>query len=172
MSGEVLENSMSSHGMRWLHVVQMGQPVNMDTWLSQINHYCLALVETQTEYEQDLDMHHLRLWWPAREVITAQGGPDWLNGRKALLWKIAKGQVLREAVMFAGIAYLDLVGRWPKVALVQKIPEMATERVLVYADSEERVEVKLEAIPTLPRGFVLMAERIDKLSAREESEET
>lgn len=159
MSGEVLENSISAEGMRWLHVVQMGQPVDQEYWLGTICQYSLALVERQTQYEEDLDLHHLRLWWPAREPVTICGGPGWLNDQRAVLWRVEKGQMLREAVMYAGVAYLDLIGRWPSVALVQSLPAGATERVLVYADSDERVEVTLEVWETLPRGFVLMAER-------------
>ena len=72
MSGEVLGNSISAQGMRWLHVVQMGQPVDQDYWLSRINHYCLAQMETQTEYEKVLDLHHLRMWWPARRRVLVR----------------------------------------------------------------------------------------------------
>jgi len=86
------------------------------------------------------------------------GSPSWLQGRQALLWAIDKGQSLREAIVYAGMAYVDLTGRWPGMALVQSIPSGATETVTVYEDSNERILVRLTELSALPRGFVLMCE--------------
>jgi hypothetical protein len=162
--GEILENTLSQEGMRWLHVVSMGLAVDAEYWLSQVAPFSRPLVEMQRQYEPGLDLHHLRMWWPVtHELVTVTGGPAWLNGRQALLRKIEKGQLMREAIQLAGVEYADLSGRWPDVALTQSIPAGATDQVLVYEDSEERIVVSLEALETLPRGFVLMAKRESEL---------
>lgn len=160
MDAEVVENRLTDKGMRWLHVVRMGAPVDAAAWLEQVCYYSRELVEHQVQHEQGLDLHHLRMWWPARELVTISGGANGLDGRQALLWKIDRGQSLRDAILYAGIAYLDETGRWPGVALVQAIPEGATERVMVYEDSDELHDVRLAVLESLPRGFILMCEEV------------
>lgn len=159
MSVEILENSLSEHGVHWLHLVQMGAPIEAAQWLAWIPEYSRPLAETQHQHEEELDLHHLRIWWPARELVVVDCLiPDWLRRRQALLWAVEKKQTLREAIMYAGIAYMDLVGRWPTVSLVQSIPASATETVTVYEDNEDRIAVRLAALPELPHGFVLLCE--------------
>lgn len=159
VSAEILENCLSPYGLRWVHVAQMGGPVAAEPWLERVSPYSRPLVEIQHQAEPVLDLHHLRMWWPARELVTMNGGsPSWLQGRQALLWAIDKGQSLREAIVYAGMAYVDLTGRWPGMALVQSIPSGATETVTVYEDSNERILVRLTELSALPRGFVLMCE--------------
>jgi len=159
MSVEILENSLSEHGVHWLHLVQMGAPIEAAPWLARIPEYSRPLAETQHQHEEELDLHHLRIWWPARELVVVDGSsPDWLYGQQALLWAMDKKQTLRDAIMYAGIAFMDLVGQWPIVALVQSRPVGATEMVTVYEDTEERIAVRLVALPELSHGFVLLCE--------------
>lgn len=158
MDAEVVENRLTDKGMRWLHVAQMGAAVDPKPWIEEVSFYSRELVEYSAQHEKGLDLHHLRMWWPARELVTISGGANGLDGRQALLWKIDRGQSLRDAVMYAGIAYADLTGRWPGLALVQAIPEGATERVLVYEDSDELHDVRLAELASLPRGFLLIYE--------------
>ncbi|HBA90876.1 MAG TPA: hypothetical protein DCZ08_03580 [Anaerolineaceae bacterium] len=159
MSVEILENTLNQNGLRWMHLAQMGAPVEAAPWLARVPHYSRPLVETQHQVERGLDLHHLRLWWPARELVAIHNGPAWLEGRQALLWMVDKNQTLREAICYAGIAYVDLVCRWPTAALVQSIPNGATDTVMVYADADEQIAVRLESLPELPRGYILMVER-------------
>jgi len=161
MSVEILENTLSPQGVHWMHLVQLGTPVEIEPWLAQIGWYSRPLVESQRQVEEGLDLHHLRLWWPARELVVVDGlGPDWPNGRQVLLWAMDKKQTVRETIMYAGIAYADLVNRWPTVAMVQSIPSGATETVVVYEDTEDCIVVRLHALPTLSRGFLLIGEEV------------
>lgn len=144
-----------------MHLVQMGAPIEAAPWLAWIPEYSRSLAETQRQHEEDLDLHHLRIWWPAREMVTVDGGgPDWLKGKTALLWSIDRGQKLREAIMYAGIAYMDITARWPSMALVQSLPTGATKTVTVYEDNEERITVRLGELPGLAHGFILMCEEM------------
>jgi len=158
VSVEILENTLNQSGLRWMHLAQMGAPVAASLWLARIPSYSLPLVETQQQHEKGLDLHHLRMWWPARELVTVKGGPEGLNDRQALLWALDKGQTLREAIVYAGVAYMDLVGRWPDVAMVQSLPRGATDTVNIYEDADERITVRLAALAELPHGFLLMCE--------------
>lgn len=159
MSAEILENTLSPQGMHWMHLLQLGAPVDLEPIMQRISWYSRPLVQTQRQIEDGLDLHHLRVWWQAREMVTVDGGgPDWLRGHTALLWWIDRGQTLREAVMYAGIAYMDYVGCWPTWALVQAIPTGATKTVTVYEDNEEHIAVQLGELPGLAHGFILMCE--------------
>lgn len=158
MSEEVLENCITPQGMHWLHVVSMGKPVDRAAWVRRVCRYCLP-VEYAEQHEPSLDVYHLRMWWKAREMLTIEGGPDWLNGQTALVWRLDRGQSLRDGLVYAGLAYVELSdGRFPAIALVGKLPRGATERVAFYDDGDERHEVRLRDLAGLPSGVLVLTE--------------
>lgn len=158
MSEEVLENCITPQGMHWLHVVSMGKPVDREAWLRRVCRYCLP-VEYAERYEPGLDVYHLQMWWTTREMLTIEGGPDWLSGQLGLVWRLDRGQSLREGLVYAGLAYVELSdGRFPKTALIGKLPSGATERVAIYDDGEERYEVRLLELTGLPSGTLVLTE--------------
>ncbi len=157
MNGELIENTLSSYGLRWMHVVNMGKPVDRELWISQAPFYAAGL-QTQIQYERGLDVHHLRIWWHAREPIVLQCTDDGWNGRQVLLWYIERGQTLREAAMYAGLAYLEVFGRWPNTALVARRPQGAPGTFELWADETERVEAQLIEAEWVPRNFLVLAE--------------
>ncbi|MEW6650914.1 MAG: hypothetical protein AB1453_12090 [Chloroflexota bacterium] len=158
MSGEVLENCVTAQGVHWLHVVSMGKPVERAAWVKRVCRYCLP-VEYAERYEKGLDVHHLQMWWLAREMMTIDCGAAWLDGMEVLVWMLDRGQSLREGLIYAGIAYVDLTdGRLPATALVGKIPSGATEWVAIYEDGDERREVRLLELPGLPKGMLILTE--------------
>lgn len=155
MTGEVIENTLSEHGLRWLHVARMGAPVDKKYWMSRISFYAVG-VGTQTQHEPGLDVHHLRMWWQAREAVVLQGAADGLTGKRVLLWYVERGQSLREAALYAGVAYLEEFGRWPRAVLVRKIPKNSPGEIELWAD--EQVSARLIEAEWVPRNFLVLTE--------------
>jgi hypothetical protein len=158
---EVIENTISVQGMRWMHVIRMGEPVDQDVWLARVPDYSLSLVQVQRQYETGLDLHHLRLWWPAREPVRLFNAAGLLDGTTVLLWSLDKGQSLREAAIYAGVAYLAYFNRWPNLARFAKLPEGATETIDIYQTAEEHVTARLVESGWVPKQFLVMEENID-----------
>jgi hypothetical protein len=158
---EIIENSISSQGMRWAHVIRMGEPVDREAWVAQVPWYSLAGVETNAWVEPGVGIHHLKIWWMAREPVKlfkAAGVPD---GTLVLFWAMDKGQSIREAAVLAGVAYLDYFGRWPNLVRFAKLPEGATERIEIYNGADELVTARLVETSWAPKGFLIM-EAIDE----------
>jgi hypothetical protein len=155
---EVIENTISVQGMRWMHVIRMGEPVDQEMWLARVPDYSLSLVQVQRQYEPGLELHHLRLWWPAREPIRLFNAPGLVDGTSVLLWSLEKKQGLRDAARYAGVAYLDYFGRWPDLVRFAKLPEGATETIDIYQTEEEHVTARLVETGWVPKQFLIMEE--------------
>ncbi|MBE3142543.1 MAG: hypothetical protein IMZ61_01260 [Planctomycetes bacterium] len=160
---EVIENTISAQGMRWLHVIRMGEPVDQEMWLARVPDYSLSLVQMQRQYETGLDLHHLRLWWPAREPVRLFNAPGLVDGTTVLLWSLDKGQSLREAAIYAGVAYLSYFNRWPNLARFAKLPPegRGVETIDIYQSEEEHVTARLVETGWVPKQFLVMEENND-----------
>lgn len=153
---ERMENSLSVQGMRWLHLARMGEPIEAADYGPHLPRFA-ADVTVHREFERGIGVHHLKLAWPAREMITLDGqGAGGMTGQRALLWKVEKGQGLRDAAVYAGLAHVELTSRWPGRVLVQKKPEGATGEIEIYRDADEAHLAKLEEAGWVPRGFLIL----------------
>jgi hypothetical protein len=152
----VIENTISAQGMRWAHIIRMGEPVEREDWVARVPWYSQAGIQTQAWIEPGVGMHHLKLWWLAREPVKLSGAPGMLDGGLVLFWAMDKGQSIREAAMLAGVAYLDYFGWWPGVVRFAKLPEGATGTIVIYDAPEEHVLVRLIEASWTPKGFLIL----------------
>lgn len=151
----VLENTLSREGWRWMHLARMDEPISKEDAAA----YLPAGAEQVTlhpETDSALGMQHLRISWPARELIRIKGAAAGsYAGRLGLLWA-GGGKGLLEASLYAGLAYADLINAWPAVVLVQARPDKAPQTVPIYKDSDEEHVCRLEAAAWVPKGFLIL----------------
>jgi hypothetical protein len=154
---ELLTNTISRYGLRELHVARMGAPVEAERWLELIPDAAAGLAEMRRWTEDPLGIHHLLLLWPAREVVHLVGGPAEWCGRNMLLWKLDKGQGLRDAAITAGIEYLESFERWPNRVAVRRLPNEAKD-FTIYKGSGERAMVRPVQASWVPFGYLVLYE--------------
>lgn len=157
MDEELLSNTISRYGLRELHVARMGAPVEIEHWLPFLPDY--ADTEMQRWTEEPLGVHHLLILWPAREVVHLVGGPSEWCGMDVLLWRLDKGQGLRDGAIRAAVAYLEHFGRWPTRAAVRKLPAGAEAFEVYRGETEAAVVLPVEA-GWSPNGYVVMYEEV------------
>ena len=118
--------------------------------------YSLGGVETNAWVEPGVGMHHLKIWWMAREPVKLFRAPGVADGTLVLFWAMDKGQSIREAAVLAGVAYLDYFGRWPGVVRFARLPEGATESIEIYKGEGELVMARLVETSWTPKGFLIL----------------
>ena len=123
----MVENSLSRYGLRTLSVMRMGGPVNLERWLDLSPAVCRESVQAWRNEERELGVHHLSLFWPAREV-TRLVYPDDLRQVDGVFWWIGKSMYepektasIREAADWASMTYQIAFQRWPTRCLIGKI---------------------------------------------------
>jgi hypothetical protein len=161
IDSEVIENTISAQGMRWVHIIRMGEPVDQEMWLARVPYYSRELVQVQRQYETGLDLHHLRLWWPAREPVKLINVPGGEDGKTVLLWSLDKGQSLREAAIYAGVAYLSYFNLWPNLVRFARLPAGATETIDIFQMASEHIIARLVDTEWVPKQFLVMEETND-----------
>lgn len=157
MDEELLSNTISRYGLRELHVARMGAPVEIDHWMTFLPDYADA--EMQRWTEEPLGIHHLLIVWPAREVVHLVDGPSEWCGLNVMLWRLDKGESVRDGTISAAVAYLEKIGRWPNRVAMHKLPDGA-EAFSVYEGAGERVMVKPVTAEWAPVGYLVLYEEV------------
>ena len=67
---ELIENSISEMGLRCMHIVRTGKPVNCERWFKKVPQPGRSFITRLQNHEEDLDVYHLRMYWNPREAIT------------------------------------------------------------------------------------------------------
>ena len=159
MSEVMVENDLTEFGLRRVHVMAMGKPVELDNYLEYIP--VDALDAQQASYqEEDTGTWHLWLYWSAREVVTLRiGSPHGDAGSarpvKAGMWFVEKGGRMSWGIDLAATMYRLRLGRWPERALVRKLPE-GTPSTMRVADGSGETTLAVEAAAWVPEQFVVV----------------
>lgn len=85
-------NDLTRFGLRRLHVVRDGQPVEQDTWLEYVPIQAQPTISRLVRFEKSLGIHHLELWWKARECVVLVE-PDTGREVEAVLWFVGDGDL-------------------------------------------------------------------------------
>lgn len=149
-------NDISRYGLRRVHVIRMGKRVEQANWLH------LLPVETDwddvtTAVYQDKAMGIWHLWmhWHARELIQLKLA----DGQKvpSYWWWVGKMGAQLSGDLAATV-YRQLMGRWPEVALVKKLPKGATAQSTIQAkDQGEIIELPICVADWVPPKMVIVA---------------
>lgn len=132
---KVVENSISRLGLRTVHVIGFDGPVKAEEWVGEyVPGEAMGLVTLMSRSEPEIGVHHLEISWNAREVVEFQGLPV----RYGVLWYIAKGERMGEAIDLAATLYRLRVGVYPRKAWVNKMPAGAPEMVEIEVLAEDR----------------------------------
>lgn len=150
MSIEIADNSLSREGYRWMELIQANKPIEGIETAQYLPRYA-EQVERAMSYDKTLRVHHVKIWWPVRELVCLRGkGAGALDGRTVLLWRADKRIPLSESAVYAGIAYADLTGRWPAWIGYRSWPENAPAEMTIYADQDGAEHARLVSLAWLP----------------------
>ena len=170
MGEEVLVlNDLTEYGLRRMHVVSMGRPVERDVWLERVPGEAIEHVNCIQTKEEGLDVWHLWVVWNCREMVTvspaltpalSQEGEG--ATRKGVLWYVGKGIPVSFAVEVGAEVYGRTVGRWPGVCLARSWPKEAPELYWWKPGNGTwgSVDVALAVAEWVPQGFVVFMEEI------------
>lgn len=157
----VIDHELSRYGFKYVHVMQMGKPVDKDAAYVQFvpGEVPADEVHRCAWEEAEVGAFHLVLSWPAREVIHLRGQahPEttlttetpavlWWIGRRSLLEE-GKPATIREAVDLAGTLFELRLSRSATQALLRKLPREASAKI---------GEIEVIAAEWVPEGFVVM----------------
>ena len=152
----LLVNDMTPYGLRRMHIIRMGAPVEKGRWVEQTPLEARELLEAFEQEDKTLGIWHLWLVWNARERVRLHGAPGLEDGKVVLWWALGRGQALRESIRYAAVAYLGWFEKWPEVVKVRKLPKGAPEEVELYEDENECVKARLVEAQWAPKGVLIM----------------
>lgn len=168
----LIENELSRFGLRTIHVMRMGGPVNVERWLELSPVVCRDAVQCYRSVEKELGVHHLFLFWPTREITRfkystgqIQDGVMWWIGKS--WYETEKTASIREAADWATMTYQMAFLRSPTRCLVGKILEgwnmKSGSCFEIEGDPDKNIgtggqAIKLELVeePWIPRGFLVI----------------
>jgi len=111
MVGEIVENELLETGVRVMHVLRMGAPVELDAFLDVVPPFGRETLVSWADEEAMLGVHHLWLVWNVRELM---------DGR--VYWWLRPGETLRDGIHEAATLFCVETGDWPEVAWVRAMP--------------------------------------------------
>jgi hypothetical protein len=152
----LVENSLSRLGLRTLHVIRYGAAVDVDQWLGEVPGEAAGTVKVVRTCEEELGIHHAYIHWNAREMVEFQGAPV----RYGVLWYIAHGERMRDAIEFASCLYRTLTGVYPRTIWAEKVPEGAPEVFELEGFEKDRgsllpAQVSLKEGWWVPQRYIL-----------------
>ena len=157
MSDEtVVKNGLSVYGLRQVHVIRMGKPVERENWLHLLPVEIDWHDVTMAEYlDKGMGIHHLWINWHAREMIQIKY-PD---GRPEIsFWWWIGTMGVRLSTDCAATVYRRKIGKWPERVMIGKLPKGAQEGALIEArDMGDRTEIPLRVADWVPSKFVVVA---------------
>ena len=116
----LVENAISQYGLRQMHVIRQGRPVDPHPWVERVPDDARDLVGLYQVREDALDMYHLYVVWNARELVDL--GKTKAPLRYGVIWFVADGETASWTIEVAACAYERIMKRWPTVAWMQKVP--------------------------------------------------
>lgn len=160
----LIENSLSRYGLRTLHIMRMGGPVNLEKWFELAPVACRDTVAAYRNAEPELGVHHLYLYWSAREIVSfkyidgqALPGVMWWIGKS--WYDTSKTASIREAADWGSMTYEMAFGRPPTRCLVEKILEgwkMASGDSFEVEGDGHPVKLILTEELWVPKGFIVI----------------
>lgn len=126
----LVENVISNYGLRQVHVIRQGNPVDALPWSEMVPEDAWELKNLYAIHEEELDVHHLYVVWNARELVDLSkraGAPL----RYGVLWFIAPGETVSWAVELAACRYERIFHRWPTRAWMLKVDAAYPEEILL-----------------------------------------
>lgn len=121
----VVEDSISSHGLRTVHVVGYNHEVPLDDWMHLVPGESIDILKVSRLQEPEIGIYHLRLYWNAREMVEFQSGVL----KYGVLWYVNTGERLRDAIDLATSLYRLAVGVYPRDAWTRSLPEGAPKEM-------------------------------------------
>jgi hypothetical protein len=156
MDEMVVLNELDCGGMRTVHVMRQGRPVEREHWLETVTAPGLDSLWVRVDDEKALGVHHLWMFWMAREVVRCAK----LDGVGMMWWM--DRQPVRTALTRAAEWLWGETGLDGNVGLIQKAPAAAPRGpdgkmlpVKLTILGEER-ELALREASWVPRDFVVV----------------
>jgi len=124
MPEELIENSLSELGLRTMHIVSTGEPVDLNNWYQKVPDGGKRYLLKDTDHEEALDVYHLWLYWNACEPVNIEK-----NGSKqpAVIWYLGLLDEINDTVLSALDCFKRVYGVDPEKILTKKkesIPEL------------------------------------------------
>lgn len=158
---QLVDNTLSRFGLRTLHLMRMGGPVNLERWLNLCPEVCRESLSSYRAVEESLGVHHLFLFWPAREIThfrypdgSQADGVFWWIGKS--WYDPAKTASIREAADWASMTYEMAFHQQPQKCLVGKIQEGWNVASGQCFDVDGGRTLQLIEEPWVPKGFVII----------------
>jgi hypothetical protein len=127
----VLLNDLSLYGLRRVHVIRMGQPVDMERWLMLMTEDEVCSLQRMEYEDKGMGVWHLRLWWHYKGPVT--------GSQPGILWHLSKGERVSECVRRGAELHLAFFERWPVKAMIGKLPNGSRP-----VELDEGIEITLE----------------------------
>lgn len=167
----VVQDDCSRLGLRVVHVMRMGAPVEVEEYLGMVPGVAMETAHWIRREERELGVHHLYLMWKAREGVriltpwpplpfSAKSG-EGVKWVEAVVWWVAPGETLREAAKAAAGEFWVKWGRKADTVWVKKLATEGTEDTEVREKRVEGYEGELvvrEAEWMMPRFVMLTKE--------------
>jgi hypothetical protein len=162
MDEMVVKNELDCGGMRTVHVMRGGKPVERDKWLDAVPGPALDSLWVRVDEEKALGVHHLWVFWMARELVRQAE----MENVCALWWM--DRLTVRDALVQAAEWFWGETGLDGNIGLMHQAPKAAPRDLdgkllpvkLVILGEERMLELREAA--WVPRDFVVVTREEEK----------
>jgi len=118
---EVLANDVTLEGTRRVKVVS---DAPLDPYPPALSPFVVQIEKGshRTWCDELLGLHYLEVTWPCREVVSIRC-EGWTCAREMVLWKLAPGERVSEALMVSLDVYCERFKCLPDYAFMRRLPK-------------------------------------------------
>jgi hypothetical protein len=157
----VVLDDITVYGLHRKHIVKMGSEPVVEDWIeAAVPAEAVECLQTNRYFEDGLDIHHLWMYWNAREVVKltrCAGQTDVPPVQEVVFWWIGPCVPMRLAIDLAAGLFEMRLGRKPTQAWVQKLPKGATPCVDLTGPQAGQM-VELKEAEWVPKGYVVIGD--------------
>jgi hypothetical protein len=158
------EKFVFENGCNYLHVMQVGEPVDLATVIAQKVPMQSQDWTLDNQYQEGRTIvrHHLEIFFPYRDVVRVRL-PEWRDDSvflKGVFWRRTDKSRMSAIIQDAADLFWGHYDKAPEWMFTQKLPKNAPS-FLVLDGTCQGAQIMLRECDWMPRGCIIVCEHPD-----------
>jgi hypothetical protein len=153
------ERFVFESGMTYLHVVQVGEPVDLaDVICAKVPTHCQDFtLENSYQEGKTIIRHHLEMFYPYRGPVRVRSQVEAETLLRGVLWRRTDRSRMSALIQEAADLFWGNYDQAPALALVKRLPKNAPNR-MTLGGTCQGAEISLLAAEWVPSGCIVVCE--------------
>jgi hypothetical protein len=153
------ERFVFESGTMYLHVVQVGQPVDLaDVICAKVPTHCQDFtLENSYQEGKTIIRHHIEMYYPYRGPVQVRSQADAETLLRGVMWRRTDRSRMSALIQAAADLFWGNYDLAPGLALVKRLPKNAPE-TMKLGGACQGAEIALRAADWVPIGCIVVCE--------------